>query len=334
MDRRAFLSATASGSVVASASAASTDAAQTVRIVAADPVFAPAAEALARHITACGAGLAAPLRAEALGTAGSNTGDHEISLGWSPGAEAHPAMALFGPVPAGMTGEEHRAWLDILDGQTLWDALAADLGAKPFLFSVRGIAAGLWLADGIATPEDLAGQTVRAEGLAAAAFRALGAVPVDRGAAARIAVAGEAAADLEARLADTFPRLVGPGVHDPTGAVAAAARLDWWRGLSDVHRAAVEASIRAAGLADEAEALRRNAFALGMMTDTSVETLPEPLLTALMRAAEEAVTAEVATDALGERVLESYRRARRETAGWSGAADGDFIAARGRVLGL
>src|SRR5918993_2475107 len=89
-----------------------------------------------------------------------------------------PAAGFFTTVPFGLGPVEHQAWIELRDGQALWDELYRPYGVRAFLAGNTGPSMGGWFRSRLQGPEDLRGLRLRVQGLGAEVYARLGAVPM------------------------------------------------------------------------------------------------------------------------------------------------------------
>ncbi len=100
-------------------------------------------------------------------------GEAEIGLTMTLAGNGRPrAEAFFTGVPYGLTGEQTATWLACGGGQSLWDALAAEQGLKPFHAGHGGLDRGLY---GVRPLAGLKSVSIAACGVAGDVLAALGA---------------------------------------------------------------------------------------------------------------------------------------------------------------
>lgn len=213
MDRRTFLTTTATGAVAASAGLASADAApgsvardastavkpraDALRLrsalspMFADPYLRDSAERFSRHVLEMSDGgiwlsfsdtaARGPAEAPAISEI-AKAADFDAWLGVADElVTLSPAFGYFGGLPAdlGLASETHRAWLAGAGGQMMWDLLADGFGLKPFAIGHTGSEAGAWISAmagrDIVAPQDFSGASVSALGLAGVVAERLGA---------------------------------------------------------------------------------------------------------------------------------------------------------------
>jgi TRAP-type mannitol/chloroaromatic compound transport system substrate-binding protein len=100
---------------------------------------------------------------------------HTASLYWQ---GRMPAAGFFTSVPFGLGPIEHQAWIDLRDGQALWDELYKPHGVRAFLAGNTGPSMGGWFRRKLNGVEDLRGMRLRVQGLGAEVYAKLGAVPM------------------------------------------------------------------------------------------------------------------------------------------------------------
>jgi TRAP-type mannitol/chloroaromatic compound transport system substrate-binding protein len=196
MDRRSFLKSTGAVATVATAGVATAEPVAapaigsrvrelTVAVAWPDAVAGPADDAhrlLHRIVTASegryafrvhpvAPGGATPLEMVANGAADLYFASDNDHVGLD------PAFAWFAGLPGrmGLAPDDHEAWLIAAGGELLWDDLAGEHGIKPLLAGHLGSPAGLWSMQPIREPNNLAGLTIAAEGLAREVASGLGA---------------------------------------------------------------------------------------------------------------------------------------------------------------
>lgn len=341
MDRREFLRT--SGGIAAAAAAAGTTAAQ-----AQGPEAAPAAPAvqsgarrlslampwpddgkgpgdsarrLSRRIEVLSQGR---LRIEIAELAGRQAGAQSDSDLWH-GAEhdnvlLHPAFAFFAGLPwdASLPAQELKSWLMAGGGQELWDDLSALSGTKPLLAGHTG-PAHLWAARPLESLADVAGQRIHVTGLAAEAFRALGAEPVQLPAhEVRVALAAGtiAAADLGGAIASMsfgLPEVARRAYATPLTRSGTALTLHVarrvWDGMSSSDRAVLEAAAAeefTTSLAEERAHREPIAIAMAGRCGAQYREPGGELLASMQRVGAAVVAHAAAFDAKAQRINQSY----------------------------
>ncbi|MEM9010443.1 MAG: hypothetical protein AAGE18_04400 [Pseudomonadota bacterium] len=275
------------------------------------------------------------------------SGQIDACLG-APGAWAAqiPAMAVFGPVPCGLTPREVEAWIHGGDGQLIWDQVAMEAGIKPVLLgdTVTGLAG--WFRRVPATAEDLSGLRMRVSGLGVPVLTALGGRPVDL-APEEIAGAlrGERI-DASESLGIAYDRTLGltnsgatgltPALFAPSGAVALAFNLRWWDGLPAETRAMVETCALAENdwLAARVLDSWSRGFARASGEGTRFADVAQPLWSAVAEASDAVLADLAAEDRFTAYAVDAFRQFRQDVGGWTLISEGAYSEARARALDL
>ncbi|MEO1001152.1 MAG: hypothetical protein AAFW69_11225, partial [Pseudomonadota bacterium] len=197
--------------------------------------------------------------------AASGRGEIAATLGGAEGwAGALPSLALFGPVPCGLSSREMEAWMHFGGGQEVLDIVAAEAGVKMLLLgdTVSGIAG--WAREAPADAAALQGLAVRAAGLGGEVMAAAGAtvVPLAEAAIAPALAAGDIAMSESLGLARDralgLPEVtVGltPALLTPAHPVMLALNASVWEGLDAGDRMLIETACLAENDAVAAEVL-------------------------------------------------------------------------------
>jgi hypothetical protein len=149
---------------------------------------------------------------------------HTAALYWQ---GKMPAASIFTTVPFGLGPVEHQAWIELRDGQALWDDLYRPFGVRGVMAGNTGPSMGGWFKRRLSGPEDLRGLRIRIQGLGAELFRRLGATPLAISAGDLLPAletgaidAAEflaPATDLETGLPAHAPYYYAPGFNKPNG---------------------------------------------------------------------------------------------------------------------
>ncbi|WP_230533642.1 TRAP transporter substrate-binding protein [Microvirga roseola] len=252
---------------------------------------------------------------------------HTASLYWQ---GRMPAAGFFTCVPFGLGPIEHQAWIELRDGQALWDELYRTFGVRAFLAGNTGPSMGGWFRRKLSSVEDLRGLRLRVQGLGAELYAKLGAVPMAVSAGDLLPALEKGsidaaeflapATDLETGLPKYAPFYYAPGFNKPNGASELLISLRVWEQVaSDLRRVIVEAcrAEHALGLAD---AHQTNAAALIEILGTYPVTLmafPRSIMEAAQKASTELLTEIAASSPLADRITKSYRSALEDLRGWS-----------------
>lgn len=239
-----------------------------------------------------------------------------------------PASVLFGSVPFGMEPWEYLAWWYEAGGRELAGEIFGPHDVHAVLCAIIGPETAGWFRDEIQGVDDVVGLKIRFAGLGGKALQRLGAsvtmLPggeifqaLDRGAID--------ATEYSMPSADTllgFDRVVSnnyfPGWHQPSTTSHLVVNRRRWQALSESDRAAIENACRAGVVHSLArgEALQGPILRGYAERGVAARTLPEPVLRALERAANEVLDEEAARDADFARVLDAQRAFRADYGVW------------------
>lgn len=249
----------------------------------------------------------------------------------------HPAFAYFAGLPffCGMDPGDLQAWLLVGGGQSLWDDLNADFGAKSFVAGHTGQRPGLWTALPIHALADLAGASLHVAGLGAEVAAAIGAGPVNLAAptltdalATRQIAAVEWAAP-SAALALGLHRgashYYGLGLN--TGGLTLSLRLQrrQWDAMSASDQAIIEAVAAQQATLAIAEIRGHDRLArqaMERMPGLTVDHFPSDVVTAISRAADHIVADLGASSPDARRIHGSYMAFRKLVTGLDAPLDG------------
>jgi len=263
---------------------------------------------------------------------------HTASLYW---AGKMPAAPLFTSAPFGLTPLEHLSWVDHGGGQPLWDELYASFGVKPFMAGNTGISMAGWFRRPVERLDDVKGLKIRIVGLGGEVWRRMGATPVALPPGevfpafqSGVVDAAELLAphsDLAVGLHRVTKLYYGPGFDKPNGTGEALVSLKAYEALPDDLRAIVATACRDEHATALGQAEWMNALALETLVAThgvELKQMPQDVLARARAVAEELYAEIAAKDPLSARVVDSYRRARVKTAGWSAANLAHFLPSR------
>lgn len=266
---------------------------------------------------------------------------HTASLYWQ---GRMPAAGFFTSVPFGLGPIEHQAWIELRDGQALWDELYRPHGVRAFLAGNTGPSMGGWFRDRLSGVEDLKGMRLRVQGLGAEVYARLGAVPMAVSAGDLLPALEKGsidaaeflapATDLETGLPKYAPFYYAPGFNKPNGASEFLITLSAWERLPPDLRSIVMEACRAEHTLGLADACQTNAAALIEILGkypVTLEAFPVSILEAAQTASSEVLDDIASTSPLAGRIVESYRSAQRDLRSWSSLA-ADMARANLRVL--
>lgn len=252
---------------------------------------------------------------------------HTASLYWT---GKNPAAGFFTTVPFGLGPIEHQAWIELRDGQALWDELYAPYGVRAFMAGNTGPSMGGWFRRRIGSVEDLRGLRIRVQGIGAEVFQRLGATPMsipagdlvtslDRGTIDAVEFLAPST-DYETGLHQHAAHYYAPGFNKPNGASELLISEAAWARLSDDLKAIVRESARAEHTMGLADAHAQNALALDAIMRTgrvSLEAFPADVMRAAQDAANALMDETAASSELAGRIVASYREATAAFRHWS-----------------
>jgi TRAP-type mannitol/chloroaromatic compound transport system substrate-binding protein len=241
-----------------------------------------------------------------------------------------PAAGFFTSVPFGLGPVEHEAWVELRDGQALWDELYRPYGVRAFLAGNTGPSMGGWFRQKLAGLEDLKGMRIRVQGLGAEVFKRMGAVPMTVSAGDLLPALEKGsidaaeflapATDLETGLQKHAPYYYAPGFNKPNGASELMVGLKAWEQLTPDLQTMVAEAARAEHTLGLADAHERNATALVEILgkhQVSLEAFPRSIMDAARKAAAELNADIAATSPLARRIVDSYMAAVNDMRSWS-----------------
>lgn len=241
-----------------------------------------------------------------------------------------PAASFFTTVPFGLGPIEHQAWIELRDGQALWDELYRPYGVRAFMAGNVGPSMGGWFRRKLNGLDDLKGLRIRVQGVGADVYQRLGAVPMTVSAGDLLPALEKGsidaaeflapATDVETGLQRYAPFYYVPGFNKPNGPSELMISLRAWEQLPEDLRAIVMEAARAEHALGLADAHERNAPALAEIlgrNKVALEAFPRPIIEAARKITSE-LTSEIAgTSALAHRIVESYTAALSDLRSWS-----------------
>jgi TRAP-type mannitol/chloroaromatic compound transport system substrate-binding protein len=241
-----------------------------------------------------------------------------------------PAAGFFTTVPFGLGPVEHEAWVELRDGQALWDELYRPYGVRAVLAGNTGPSMGGWFRNKLNGPDDLKGMRIRVQGLGAEVYHRLGAVPLTVSAGDLLPALERGtidaaeflapATDLETGLQKHAPFYYAPGFNKPNGASELMISLKAWDTLSSDLRAIVLEAARAEHTLGLADAHQRNASALAEIlgrNQVTLEAFPRSIMEAARKASDELVRDIAQNSPLARRIVDSYTAALNDMRAWS-----------------
>jgi len=259
----------------------------------------------------------------------------------------HPAFAFFTAVPMGFVAPEINAWIMHGGGQQLWDELAADFGVKCFPCGNTGVQMGGWFRNEITSVDDLQGLKFRMPGLGGEALRKIGVNVIALPGGEIFQALQSGAIDATEwvgpwnDLAFGFYRIAKfyyyPGFHEPGAMLSCGVNRAAFEELSATDKAIVENACLAENDYMYAEYIAKNGQALDTLVQqhgVQLKKFPESVFDAFAEASEEVIAEVADQDDLGRRVVESYRKARREFGEWTRVSEQSYSDERSRTLDM
>lgn len=257
----------------------------------------------------------------------------------------HKGFNFFTAVPLGLTANELDAWIHHGGGQALWDELAAGFNIKPFMAGNTGVQMGGWFRKEMNSLEDFKGLNFRMPGLGGEVLRQIG-VNVQALPGGEIFPALQSGAidgtewvgpwnDLAFGFYQVASYYYWPGFHEPGSGLSCGVRKDLYDGLSAEDQAIIQNACMAENNFMYSEFMANNGAALSTLINEHGVELREfsaEIFNEIARVSEEVVQA-AAEDDLGNRILESYKKARSDVGGWTRIADQAYVNAREAALG-
>ena len=262
---------------------------------------------------------------------------HTASLFWSGKSSIAP---VFTTAPFGLTPGAHNAWVEVGEGQTLWDELYQPFGLKPFMAGNSSMQMGGWFNRELNSLDDLKGLKVRMVGLGGEVMSRLGletiAMPPGEIATALTTGLIEGAdflgpwSDRALGLDQAAEYYYWPGFLKPNGTAECLVNREEYEALPEDLRQAVAEACRAENMAGLADAQWNNAQALQQMGDEGkviFRRFPE-VITQAAKAQSDPVLDSRAESELDRRILDSYRAARQAMLSWDEVTHHAFVSAQ------
>jgi len=252
-----------------------------------------------------------------------------------------PGFSFFTAVPMGLTADEMMGWIKFGGGQEVWDELGAEFGVKCLPAGNTGHQMGGWFKREINSLEDFRGLTMRIPGLGGEALRQVG-VSVVNLPGGEVFPALQSGAidgtewvgpwnDLAFGVYRVASYYYGPGFHEPGSLLSCGFNLGVWESLSERHRNAVSVACDWATTISIAEYQHQNALALTTLVDehgVELRSFPDDVWAEVRRVADQVVADIGASDAMTQRIYDSYASAREKALLWSSVSDGPYMRQR------
>ncbi len=257
----------------------------------------------------------------------------------------HPAWAAFTAVPFGLTAGEMDAWIKYGGGQELWDEVAGEFGLKNFAMGNTGVQMGGWFNKEINSGDDFKGLKMRIPGLGGDVLSKLGASPVSLpgGQIYENLTSGAIDAtewvgpynDYFMKFYEAAKYYYFPGMHEPGAQLALGMNGEFWGGLSDNHKAIIEAACNEENSRTMAETNANNgAFLNKLVNDHGVQLreFNDDVYDAFGEAAAEVMEEARDHSDLAARTMDAVANARAEIGAWTALSDTAYVTKRNRVI--
>ncbi len=251
------------------------------------------------------------------------------------------AFNFFTAVPFGLTASEFNGWIYHGGGQQLWDELSVQFNVKAIPCANTGVQLGGWFNREINTLEDLKGLKMRMPGLGGEVFRRLGVniVALPGGDIFPALQNGTIDAtewvgpwnDLAFGFHKVAKNYYIPGIHEPGASLALGINATVWNELTPAQRAIITSCAQADDAYTYAEFVARSGPALAALQNdhgVQVKRFSDEILTALGKTSGEVVKEAAASDAMTQRVYDSYIAYRKAVRPWTAAGEEAYLAAR------
>lgn len=251
------------------------------------------------------------------------------------------ALQFFGSVPFGLTPAEMNGWLYYGGGLELWRELYARFGLVPFPCGNTGLQMAGWFRREINSAADYAGLKMRIPGLGGDVISSLGAAPVNIPGGELYTALSQGAIDatewvgpyndLAFGLHQAAEHYYSPGWHEPGSTLELMVNKQTFDGLPEDLQMLIELAAKAVNLELEAEYSARNPQALAELESAhgvSLKVLSPEVLSALKAASEEALKAVAARSPDAQRVYDSFRAFRDQSASYLKRSLTPYLAAR------
>ncbi len=257
----------------------------------------------------------------------------------------HPGWAAFTAIPFGLTYTEMDAWIKFGGGQELWDEIAGEFGLKNFACGNTGCQAGGWFNKEIESPDDLKGLKMRIPGLGGDVMAKLGVSPVTLpgGQIYENLVSGALDAtewvgpynDYFMKFYEAAKYYYFPGMHEPGAQLAMGMNAEFWGGLSDTHKAIIQAACNEENSRTMAETNANNGAYLNKLVNEHgviVREFNDDVYDAFGEAAAEVMEEARDHSPLSKKIMDSVANARSEIGAWTALSEMSYVQKRNRVL--
>ncbi len=257
----------------------------------------------------------------------------------------HAGWSAFTAIPFGLTYTEMDAWIKYGGGQELWDELAGEFGLKNFAMGNTGVQMGGWFNKEINSADDFKGLKMRIPGLGGDVLAKLGASPVSLpgGQIYENLMSGAIDAtewvgpynDYFMKFYEAAKYYYFPGMHEPGAQLALGMNGEFWGGLSDNHKAIIEAACNEENARTMAETNANNgAYLNKLINDHGVQLreFNDDVYDAFGEAAAEVLEEARDSNPLAKKIMDAFIAARTEIGSWTALSDMAYVQKRNRVL--
>ena len=252
-----------------------------------------------------------------------------------------PAAPFFAAVPFGLNAQEMNGWLRFGGGLELWRELYAPFNLVPFAAGNTGVQLAGWFRKPINGVGDLAGLKMRIPGLGGDVLAAVGGVPVNLPGAEIFTSLQSGAIDAAEWVGPYNDLAFGlhrvakyayyPGWQEPGPTLEAVFNKTAFDALPEDLKAIVDACCAAVNDEMLSEYTARNQQALDNLVrehGTQLRRLPDDVLMALKRAADDVLETLAGSDPFARRVYDSMRVFRAQAQAWHSISEEAFYQAR------
>ena len=252
-----------------------------------------------------------------------------------------PAAPFFAAVPFGLNAQEMTSWLRFGGGLELWRELYAPFNLVPFPAGNTGVQLAGWFRKPINGIADLQGLKMRIPGLGGDVLQAVGGVPVNLPGAEIFSSLQSGAIDaaewvgpyndLAFGLHRVAKYAYDPGWQEPGPTLEATFNKTAFDALPDDLKAIVDACCAAVNDEMLAEYTARNQQALDSLVrehGAQLRRLPDDVLGALKRAADDVLDNLANSDPMARKVWNSIRAFRAQAQAWHSVSEEAYYQAR------
>jgi TRAP-type mannitol/chloroaromatic compound transport system substrate-binding protein len=247
-----------------------------------------------------------------------------IEAAWGSAGHHHredPALTIFSGFPFGPDPASFTAWMQVGGGAEALQAIYARHGMKSLYCGILPAEGGGWFREPIRSVQDLEGLPMRSFGYAARVLRKLGVIPYELP-AQEIRPAFEPSIDEDLGIAEVAKHLYFPGWQQPATSLEILMPEKRWAGLSDHHKAVIEAACGVTLSWTASEAVLQQVGALARFRTMGVEfhQWPDDVLVELREAWHGVIAEETAGDPLLESAWSAYLDFQHDHGGWQSRA--------------